>query len=499
MVFSVIYQTQTCINLGSIYTSSHTLTDADDETIIYSCSASTSDKEYEGLNFNTTTGDFTIKGLSLDPIDFTITVQTEKGTGYNIPIHISIIDESTNSNYLQYTYQTGYSFSAALHLFPTYFPENEENEKDENEKDENDYDNNNNESYFYSLVGAPAGIFIDSNTGQISGNPINYGKFIATVYVLDIKNNTFICSSSLHFMIYNSNILTELMDISPNNEIIHSNNLPFTLTCNYIGAPPSNAQSLSYKISSPCFTNSTIIDYVSSDVVKLTFLVSLSNLPGRFPIVLTDTISGFFISSPLELFFTTTAACFNEDTTILCINIKGDNKGDNNGNNKGEKVFKCINEIKVGDIVETYKHGLKKVTHIGSQQMVNNPDSLSDCMYKQSIRLSKNKLAHDLTVLGRHSLLVDKLTRRQQNKTLEIHAVEKIDDKELLITMFNEDFDTMEDKNVYTYYHLVLEPESDKLDRRYGIFVNGSTDPEDLKPGVITATSYEKDFIKQFK
>jgi hypothetical protein len=486
MVFSVIYQTQTCINLGSIYTSSHTLTDVEDETIIYSCSISSLDKEYKGLNFDTTTGDFTIEGLSLDPIDFTITVQTERGTGYNIPIHISIIDETNNTKFLQYTYQTGYSFSAALHLFPTYFPE------DENENE------NENENYFYSLVGAPAGISIDSNTGQISGNPINYGKFIATVYVLDIKNNTFICSSSLHFMIYNSNILTELMDISPNNEIIHSNNLPFTLTCNYIGAPPSNAQSLSYKISSPCFINSTIINYVSSDFVKLTFLVSLSNLPGRFPIVLTDTISGFFITSPLELFFTTTAACFNEDTTILC--LKNDNNDENTDDDtKEEKVFKCINEIKVGDYIETYKHGLKKVTHIGSQQMVNNPDSLSDCMYKQSIRLSKNKLAHDLTVLGRHSLLVDKLTRRQQNKTLEIHAVEKIDDKELLITMFNEDFDTMEDKNVYTYYHLVLEPESDKLDRRYGIYVNGSTDPETLKPGVIAATSYKKDFIKQFK
>jgi hypothetical protein len=107
---------------------------------------------------------------------------------------------------------------------------------------------------------------------------------------------------------------------------------------------------------------------------------------------------------------------------------------------------------------------------------------------------------------------VDKLTKKQQRKTLEIHAIDKIDDKELLITMFNDDFDIIEEVNKeFTYYHLVLEPEPEPepepyeqnqnqndQDQRYGIYVNGSTDPENPKEGVIAATTYKKDFLKQF-
>ena len=64
--------------------------------------------------------------------------------------------------------------------------------------------------------------------------------------------------------------------------------------------------------------------------------------------------------------------------------------------------------------------------------------------------------------------------------------------------MFNEDFDIIEDENEYNYYHLVLEPVHEQEDQRYGIFVNGSTDPENLRQGLIAATTYKKDFVKQF-
>jgi hypothetical protein len=309
-----------------------------------------------------------------------------------------------------------------------------------------------------------------------------------TVYVINKDTNTLICNSSLHFMIYNSNILTEIIDISPNNEIIHSNNLPLTITCNYTGAPPSSAQSLSYKLTSSIFKSTNIINYISSDTVKLTYLVNVDNIPGSYPIILTDEISGFFITSPIETntIFTATAACFNDDTTILTIN------------SDDQEEYKCIKDIQVGDKVVTYKHDIKSVTHIGSKTMINNPDSLSDSMYKLTVRLSKDKITHDLILLGRHSLLVDKLTKRQQNKTLDIHPIDKIDNKELLITMFNDDFDPIEEQKEFTYYHLVLEKEEDKIDRRYGIYVNGSVDPEDKRLGMIAATTYEKDFLKQF-
>lgn len=470
MVFSVIYQTQTCINLGSIFTSSHTIMDGDKHTLSYSVLDNST--LYENLIFNEKTGDFTINGTSVGNIKFTIIIQNENGIGYKIPINIEVIDEKINNNYLQYNYQTGYSFSAALHLYPSFYPEY------------NDVIETN--PFYYMLVGAPTGIIIDENTGQISGNPINYGQFLITVTVINKNTNTFVCSSSLQFIIYNSNILSEIIEISPNNEVIHSNKLPLTITCKYNGAAPSCAQSLSYKLSSPIFTSCSIVNYIASDTIKLTYLVSLTNFPGSFPIVLTDEISGFFITSLPEITFTSTAACFNEDTNVLIVN-------ENN-----EQEYKNIKELKVGDNVVTYKHDVKTITHIGSQTMINNPDSVSDCMYKLTVRLSKDKITHDLILLGRHSLLVDKLTKRQTNKTLDIHPVDKIDDKELLITMFNDDFDQVEDKKEFTYYHLVLEKESDNIDRRYGIYVNGCTHPDNRKDGVIAATTYEKDFLKQF-
>ena len=481
MVFSVIYQTQTCINLGSEYTSSHTITDGEEDIIKYSATPC------EDLSFDPINGDFTIKGTTVGFIQFIITVQNQKGTGYKIPIHIQVIQPS--NKYLQYIYQTGYSFSAALHLFPTFTPEIDIN-KNEN-VNENIYENQDESPLLYTLVGAPTGINIDEFTGQISGNPINFGQFIATVNVINLKTNTFICSSSLHFMIYNSNILTEIIELTPNNEIIHSQNFPLTITCNYTGAPPSSAQSLSYKLTCDAFLSSTIINYISSDTVKLTYLVSIANIPGGYPIVLTDEINGFFISSSNSTLFTCTAACFNEDTTVLILNDKTEEKEE-------KEEFKCINEIKVGDKVKTYKHGYKKVKYIGSQTMMNNPDSESDSMYNINKRLSKEKIIHDLKLLGRHSLLVDCLSKRQRNKTLDIHPVDKIDDKELLITMFNDDFDHIEERKEFTYFHIVLEPENDLKDRRYGIYVNGSTDIESLRPGLIAATMYEKDFLKQF-
>jgi hypothetical protein len=241
MVFSVIYQTQTCINLGSIYISSHTISDAeDDETFTYSTTLAS------GLTFDPVTGNFTIKGDKIGHVKFVITVKNNKGVGYNIPINIEVIDKL--ENYLQYSYQTGYSFSASFHLYPTYTPETD---------DDYEYESD----YVYMLVGAPAGIMIDSSTGQIYGSPINYGQFISTVNVISQKTNNFVCSASLQFMIYNSNILTDIIDIFPNNEIIHTKNLPLTITCNYVGAPPSQAQSLAYKLSSPSIESNSIMNF----------------------------------------------------------------------------------------------------------------------------------------------------------------------------------------------------------------------------------------------
>jgi hypothetical protein len=56
--------------------------------------------------------------------------------------------------------------------------------------------------------------------------------------------------------------------------------------------------------------------------------------------------------------------------------------------------------------------------------------------------------------------------------------------------MFNDEFEIVEDRESYTYYHLVLEREKDKVDRKYGIYVNGGE--------IVAATSKKSDFLNQF-
>jgi hypothetical protein len=296
------------------------------------------------------------------------------------------------------------------------------------------------------------------------------------VTVIDKETNHFICKNDIIMMFYTINEFLNIHGFIPGHEMIHTKNTIFKFICEYRGAPPTLMQSKNYILSSPVFKTALLIDYSIGDSLYFSYLVNMSNLPGSFPIRLEDSTTGYFIQS--DHLFTLTAACFNEDTTILV-------------SENGEEIYKAIKDIKINDEIITYRHGTKKVTHIGSNTLINNPTSISDCMYRLPINHQEYpELTHDLILLGRHSILVDELTKTQKRKTNEIHPVDRIDDKVLLITMFNDDFEIIDDQNTYTYYHLVLEKEKDKIDRRYGIYVNGGA--------VMAATTYKTDFVKQF-
>ena len=453
MPFSIVYNIQTHIVLGRTFTSSHIIShEMKENKIVYSAT------ESDNVMFNKTTGDFTINPTNTGKVSFVITVLFDNKYGYNIPIQMNVIDPEENS--LQYSYPTVHPYLIPLNpLKPMIsIPKLEA------------------ESITYCMLGAPNGITIDRTTGIISGKPTNNGRFLITVTAIDLQTNTFLCKTTINMVFYTSNQITDINGFIPGNEMIHKKDVSFKFTCPFIGAPPTLAQSTHYVLSSPTFESTFLADYNISDDLYFNYIVNMSNRPGSFPIRLEDNITGYFLQS--EYLFTLTAACFNENTTVLTMV-------------DGEETYKSIKDIQVGDEVVTYKHEIKKITHIGHNTLVNNPSSISDCMYKLQPD-SKNypDLTHDLILLGRHSTLVDELTRVQKRKTNEIHPVDRIDDKVLLITMFNEDFDIIEDSETYTYYHLVLEKEKDKIDRRYGIYVNGG--------GVIAATSYKADFVKQF-
>lgn len=448
MVFTAVYQTKTNLTLGSSFISSHTLKgQLPGCKIIYSATKS------DNVSFNKNNGDFTVRALEIGRISFIITVTMANKCGCNIPIDIDIVDKSDES--LQYSYLTSYPYLSDIDpIIPDSAPYTE--------------------SYIYSLVGAPSGLCIDSATGIISGKATNHGRFSMTVTV--ISEDTFICRSVINAVFYISNGITAITGFIPGHDIIHARDIALQMTCTFLGAPPTPLQITQFKLSSLVLNKATLASYqISDEFLRFVYIIDLSNHPGSFPITLEDTNSGYFVISDHS--FTATAACFNETTTLLTLV-------------NDEEVYKSIKDIQEGDFVVSYKHGVKKVTHISHNTLINNPDSVSDCMYKLSKSDKNPDLSHDLILLGRHSCLVDQLTKKQKRKTNEIHPVDKIDDKSLLITMFNDDFEVVDSHDMFTYYHLVLEKGKDKMDRRYGVYVNGGS--------VIAATAYERDFLKQF-
>jgi uncharacterized repeat protein (TIGR03803 family) len=162
--------------------------------------------------------------------------------------------------------------------------------------------------------------------------------------------------------------------------------------------------------------------------------------------------------------------CFNKGTLILYLNPETNNY-----------EYKAIEELKAGDFVKVYNANgedtFKSISLIGYGKFKNNKNSWSNSMYLYP--------SHNLMVTGRHSILVDNLTKEEKEKSKEYFADidYKIEDKYLLIAAASNKFIRMTDNNIYTYYHMVLD--SDK-DERFGIWANG----------ILTETTHKKNFSK---
>jgi len=145
--------------------------------------------------------------------------------------------------------------------------------------------------------------------------------------------------------------------------------------------------------------------------------------------------------------------CFHSSTKILCV-----------GGN-GQEFYKSITEIEPGDMVQTLNCGPKMVEYIGTKQIINNPDSPYNCLYKC------NNGSSDLCLTGRHGLLLDDnnnnvLTRRFKrlvNKTIEGRLV--VESCKLPY------FSKLTDRDCHRIYHIVLYSEIPT--HQYGIYSNG--------------------------
>lgn len=152
--------------------------------------------------------------------------------------------------------------------------------------------------------------------------------------------------------------------------------------------------------------------------------------------------------------------CFNKGTKILCLN------------SNNEEEYKPIELLKYGDLVKTYNHDYKKLFLIGCGHFINDKNIYSKCMYQME-KTNDNGLIDDLIVTGGHSILVDSLDEFEESTKAYFNGENvKIDDKFLHVAANCPKFKQLEDKNMYTYYHFILENDGDN-NKRFGVYANG--------------------------
>ena len=150
-----------------------------------------------------------------------------------------------------------------------------------------------------------------------------------------------------------------------------------------------------------------------------------------------------------------TITCFVKGTNILILR------------NDIEQYVK-IENLKIDDLIKTYKNGYKKLKYINYKQFKNDNSVFQIC------KLSNlENQTEDLFLTGAHSLLVDNLNDNQTKEILKYRQIEncKIEDKYLLMTFCHELSEKINNNDIYELYHLVLE--NDDEYGQYGIYSNG--------------------------
>ncbi len=149
--------------------------------------------------------------------------------------------------------------------------------------------------------------------------------------------------------------------------------------------------------------------------------------------------------------------CFRDDTKILTSN-----------------GYIPIRNLKEGDLVETFSHGLKPITVIGKTEIIHEAieDRVPDQLYKYC-KTEDNGLIEDLIITGRHAILVDEFVSDEQKQSvLKMYGIiKKTDNKYHLPAAIDNNSVVHEISGQYTVYHLALQNDNENMN--YGIYANG--------------------------
>jgi hypothetical protein len=157
--------------------------------------------------------------------------------------------------------------------------------------------------------------------------------------------------------------------------------------------------------------------------------------------------------------FNLTADCFQKGTKILCEN----------------DIYVPIENIKVGDLVKTYKHGYQKVMRCVTRRSCDYVSNSRNQIYRYTQK-SNPELIEDLYLTGGHSLLVDELSETESNDMKQSEWLESdfmVEDKYKLMCCFNKKLEVSANQNVELYRIALEAPENATPTHVYGIWANG--------------------------
>jgi hypothetical protein len=152
--------------------------------------------------------------------------------------------------------------------------------------------------------------------------------------------------------------------------------------------------------------------------------------------------------------------CFLSGTKVLCLVDE-------------KETYVNIEHLRKGDLVKTYRDGYKQLELLGEGNIYNsgNSDRIQNRLYKCSPN-NYPELTSDLYITGCHSILVNKITDVQREKTISHFSKIYVTDKMYrLMTYIDERSEPWSSEGNYSIWHLALESDDEK--RNYGIYVNG--------------------------
>ena len=154
------------------------------------------------------------------------------------------------------------------------------------------------------------------------------------------------------------------------------------------------------------------------------------------------------------------APCFLEGTKILCLV-------------DGMETELPIESLKAGDLIKTSRDGYKPLALI-AKGLMRNPgtdERTENRLYKCS-RDEYPQLSEDLFITGCHSILVDRLTTEQREKTeKQLGRIFVTDNKYRLMACIDERAEPWNSEGEYTIWHFALENSDEK--HNYGVYANG--------------------------